>query len=103
DVKSVLELHPVNGHDYYLGVFLIGAYQEILGDLHNLFGDTNTVHVSLAEGGGYRIDHVVAGDTVTDVLKYVAYVRDDLVVRVRRAAEDAVRAGYMTLEETRHL
>ena len=48
DVKSVLELHPVNGHDYYLGVFLIGAYQEILGDLHNLFGNTNTVHVSLA-------------------------------------------------------
>jgi arginine decarboxylase len=52
DVKSVLELHPVNGQDYYLGVFLIGAYQEILGDLHNLFGNTNTVHVSLAAGGG---------------------------------------------------
>ncbi len=104
DVKSVLELHSfVPDKDYHLGIFLIGAYQEILGDLHNLFGDTNTVHVSLEEGGGYRIDHVVAGDTVTEVLNYVSYSREDLVVRVRRAAEDAVRAGRMTLEETRRL
>ncbi|HET6284883.1 MAG TPA: biosynthetic arginine decarboxylase, partial [Polyangia bacterium] len=101
DVKSVLELHPVNGQDYYLGVFLIGAYQEILGDLHNLFGNTNTVHVSLATGGGYQIEHVVTGDTVTDVLKYVSYAREDLVARVRRFAELAVRANRMTLEETR--
>ena len=104
DVKAVLELHPfVPDKDYHVGIFLIGAYQEILGDLHNLFGDTNTVHVSLEEGGGYRIDHVVAGDTVTEVLNYVSYSREDLVVRVRRAAEDAVRAGRMTLEETRRL
>ena len=103
DVKSVLELHPVNGQDYYLGVFLIGAYQEILGDLHNLFGNTNTVHVSLAAGGGYQIEHVVTGDTVTDVLKYVSYAREDLVARVRRFAELAVRANKMTLEETRSM
>ena len=103
DVKPVLELHPVNGHDYYLGVFLIGAYQEILGDLHNLFGNTNTVHVSLAAGGGYQIEHVVTGDTVTDVLKYVSYAREDLVARVRRATEEAIRAKRMTLEETRQL
>ena len=103
DVKSVLELHPVNGQDYYLGVFLIGAYQEILGDLHNLFGNTNTVHVSLAAGGGYQIEHVVTGDTVTDVLKYVSYAREDLVARVRRFAELAVRANRMTLEETRSM
>ena len=103
DVKSVLELHPVNGHDYYLGIFLIGAYQEILGDLHNLFGNTNTVHVSLASGGGYQIEHVVTGDTVTDVLKYVSYSREDLVARVRRFAELAVRANRMTLEETRSM
>src|SRR5215471_3472254 len=101
DVKSVLELHPVNGHDYYLGVFLICAYQEILGDLHNLFGNTNAVHVSLAAGGGYQIEHVVTGDTVTDVLKYVSYAREDLVARVRRFAELAVRANRMSLEETR--
>src|SRR3954453_10782920 len=103
DVKSVLELHPVNGQDYYLGVFLIGAYQEILGDLHNLFGNTNTVHVSLASGGGYQIEHVVTGDTVTDVLKYVSYAREDLVARVRRFAELAVRANRMSLEETRSM
>jgi arginine decarboxylase len=103
DVKSVLELHPVNGHDYYLGIFLIGAYQEILGDLHNLFGNTNTVHVSLAAGGGYQIEHVVTGDTVTDVLKYVSYSREDMVARVRRFAELAVRASRMTLEETRSM
>jgi arginine decarboxylase len=103
DVKSVLELHPVNGQDYYLGVFLIGAYQEILGDLHNLFGNTNTVHVSLAAGGGYQIEHVVTGDTVTDVLKYVSYAREDLVARVRRFAELAVRANRMTLDETRSM
>ena len=103
DVKHVLELHPVNGQDYYLGIFLVGAYQEILGDLHNLFGDTNTVHVSLAAGGGYQIEHVVTGDTVTDVLKYVSYAREDLVARVRRFAELAVRANRMTLEETRSM
>jgi arginine decarboxylase len=104
DVKSVLELHPVaSGQDYFLGVFLIGAYQEILGDLHNLFGNTNTVHVSLANGGGYQIEHVVTGDTVTDVLKYVSYAREDLVARVRRFAELAVRANRMSLEETRSM
>ncbi len=103
DVKQVLELHPVNGQDYFLGVFLIGAYQEILGDLHNLFGNTNTVHVSLANGGGYQIEHVVTGDTVTDVLKYVSYAREDLVARVRRFAELAVRANRMSLEETRSM
>jgi arginine decarboxylase len=103
DVKAVLELHPVNGHDYYLGIFLIGAYQEILGDLHNLFGNTNTVHVSLADGGGYQIEHVVTGDTVTDVLKYVSYSREELVARVRRFAELAVRANRMSLEETRSM
>jgi arginine decarboxylase len=103
DVKSVLELHPMNGKEYYLGIFLIGAYQEILGDLHNLFGNTNTVHVSLAAGGGYQIEHVVTGDTVTDVLKYVSYAREDLVARVRRFAELAVRSGKMSLEETRSM
>jgi len=103
DVKHVLELHPYDAkQEYYLGMFLVGAYQEILGDLHNLFGDTNTVHVSLGEGG-YRIDHVVAGDTVTDVLKYVSYSKEDLMARVRRAAEVAVRQKRMTIEETRQL
>ena len=103
DVKHVLELHPVGDEVYYLGVFLVGAYQEILGDLHNLFGDTNTLHVSLSEDGGYHIDHVQAGDTVADVLKYVSYDHQDLVANVRRFSEIAVRAKRITLEESRNL
>ncbi|HXU44547.1 MAG TPA: biosynthetic arginine decarboxylase [Thermoanaerobaculia bacterium] len=103
DVKTVLELHPLNGEHYYLGAFLVGAYQEILGDLHNLFGDTNTVHVSLHPDDDYEIEGVVNGDTVTDVLRYVRYDRNQLVARVRQATETAVRAKRMTLEESRHL
>ena len=99
DVKDVLALHALNDKPYYLGIFMVGAYQEILGDLHNLFGDTNAVHVSLDEDGSYRIDHVVEGDTVTDVLKYVQFSKNDLVRAVRRATELALKEGRMTMEE----
>jgi arginine decarboxylase len=100
DVKSSLELHPyVNGQPYFIGVFMVGAYQEILGDLHNLFGDTNAIHVRV-EKDGYRIDHVVEGDSVTEVLGYVQYDRADLVRRVRRASEEALRARAITFEES---
>ncbi len=99
DVKNCLELHPSNGSPYYLGTFLIGAYQEILGDLHNLFGDTHTVHVSLDEAG-YRVDHVVEGDTVTDVLGYVEFRKHELVEKMRQATEQAVREGRLSLEES---
>ncbi|MHC4452130.1 MAG: biosynthetic arginine decarboxylase, partial [Planctomycetota bacterium] len=102
DVRDVLDLHEPNGKPYYLGAFLVGAYQEILGDLHNLFGDTNAIHVSV-EDGGYRIDHVVTGDTVSEVLSYVEFDRRDLVAKVRQACEAAVRAGKMTTRETRTL
>jgi arginine decarboxylase len=102
DVKDVLELHPLNDEPYYLGVFLVGAYQEILGDLHNLFGDTNAVHVSLAAYGGYNIDSVLEGDTVTEVFGYVGYHRGELVTRVRLACEKALRRGDLTLKESRH-
>ena len=93
DVKDALELHPLNNDDYYLGIFLVGAYQEILGDLHNLFGDTHAVQVSLAPNGGYLIDHVVEGDTVTEVLNYVSYNKDDLVAKLRKFTEVALRNG----------
>ena len=66
-------MHPFNGQPYYLGAFLLGAYQEILGDLHNLFGDTNAVHVSLADSGEVILDAVIKGDTVREVLKYVQF------------------------------
>jgi arginine decarboxylase len=103
DVKHVIELHPLKDEDYHIGIFLVGAYQEILGDLHNLFGDTNTVMVSLGEGGAYHIDHVIPGDTVTSVLKYVSYNTEDLIAKLRRSTEEAIRAKRMTLEEARHL
>ena len=100
DVKDVLELHPFReGEPYYLALFLVGAYQEILGDLHNLFGDTNAVHVSLDDDGGYSIDHVIEGDTVTEVLSYVQFSKADLVRRVRRATERAMKEGRMTVAE----
>ena len=100
DVKSVLELHPLTPEPYYLGVFLLGAYQEILGDLHNLFGDTNAVHVSL-ENGGYKVEQVETGDTVEDVLKYVSYEKNEMIHRLRTASEAAVRAGKMSIEDLR--
>ena len=82
-----------------LGMFLIGAYQEILGDLHNLFGDTHAVHVSLAENG-YSIDHIQEGDTVTDVLGYVQFQRPDLMQRMRQAIEKALRDNLLSIEES---
>ena len=104
DVKKVLELHELQpDSEYLLGIFLVGAYQEILGDLHNLFGDTHAVHVSLDDDGEYRVDHVAPGDTVQEVLDYVSYSREDLVHRVRRFSEEALRAKRMTLEESRQL
>jgi arginine decarboxylase len=86
-----------------LGVFLVGAYQEILGDLHNLFGDTNAVQVSIQGEGLYHLDSVVEGDTVTEVLNYVQYSRKELVTLVRRSCEAAVKSGQMTIEESAKL
>ena len=102
DVKNFLELHPVNGEPYYIATFLVGAYQEILGDLHNLFGDTDAVHVKL-DGDDYRVEHVVEGDSVAEVLSYVQYSKDDLMSRVRRAVELALRDKRITPAESGRL
>jgi arginine decarboxylase len=102
DVKHFLELHPTNGEPYYIGTFLVGAYQEILGDLHNLFGDTDAVHVRL-DGDDYRIEHVVEGDSVAEVLSYVQYSKDDLISRVRRSMEVALREKRITPAESGRL
>jgi arginine decarboxylase len=102
DVKNFLELHPVNGEPYYIATFLVGAYQEILGDLHNLFGDTDAVHVKL-DGDDYRVEHVVEGDSVAEVLTYVQYSKDDLMSRVRRAVEVALRDKRITPAESGRL
>jgi arginine decarboxylase len=102
DVKNFLELHPVNSEPYYIATFLVGAYQEILGDLHNLFGDTDAVHVKL-DGDDYRVEHVVEGDSVAEVLSYVQYSKDDLMSRVRRAVEVALRDKRITPTESGRL
>ena len=93
DVKRTLLLHTFNGEPYYLAAFLIGAYQEILGDLHNLFGDTNAVHVSLDVDGQPIVETVVDGDSVREVLRYVEFDSEILVSRLRTAVEHAVRQG----------
>jgi len=103
DVKDVLPLHPYNGLPYYIGVFLVGAYQEILGDLHNLFGDTDAVHVRLDEQGRTVVEHVVEGDEVHEVLSYVEYDQRQLIERVRRTIEAALREGTISLEESARL
>ncbi len=103
DVKHVLELHPVNGSPYYIGIFLVGAYQEILGDLHNLFGDTDAVHVRLGESDRIEIEHLVEGDSVEEALGYVQFSKPELVERARRAIEVALREGRISVEESARL
>ena len=84
DGRPSLELHAVrDGEDYVLGIFLTGAYQEILGDLHNLFGDTNAVHIRITPEG-YEQTHLVHGDTVTEVLNYVQFSASHLLATFRR-------------------
>jgi arginine decarboxylase len=101
DIKYALEVHDqVPGQPYYLGIFLVGAYQEILGDLHNLFGDTNAVHVSSAPTArGYRVDSFVEGDRVSEVLRYVQYDHEALLDRLRNAVERAIDAGSLEVDE----
>jgi arginine decarboxylase len=103
DVKRTLPLHPFNGEPYYLGAFLLGAYQEILGDLHNLFGDTNAVHVSLGENGEVILDNVIKGDTVREVLEYVQFNSEVLLSQFRRDVEAALREGRIGYEESGRL
>ena len=108
DVKSVLELHTPRYNKegemepYFLGMFLAGAYQEIMGNLHNLFGDTNCVHIRLSQQG-YHIEHVVKGDTIQEVLGYVQYSAADLVESIRIQTEEALEKGLITLQESQLL
>lgn len=100
DVSRVLPLHSlVKGEDYYLGVFLVGAYQETLGDLHNLFGDTNVVSVRINRDGSFDFVKEMHGDTIGDVLSYVEYSPSTLQVRFRNTAERAVREGRISARE----
>ncbi|MFN7938216.1 MAG: biosynthetic arginine decarboxylase [Bryobacteraceae bacterium] len=103
DVKRTLPLHPFNGEPYFLGAFLVGAYQEILGDLHNLFGDTNAVHVRLGEQNEPILDAFVPGDTVREVLDYVQFNSRVLLEQFRKDVEAALREGRMGFEESGRL
>ena len=105
DVRKSIPLHEFEpGKDeYYLGVFLVGAYQETLGDLHNLLGDTNVVSVKLGPHGEIEYAKEIAGDTVADVLSYVEYDPQDMIDQVRKVAELAVRNGKITPEARREI
>ena len=97
---SYLPLHSIkHGDHYYIGVFLVGAYQEILGNMHNLFGDTNAVHISINDNGGYDIDQVIDGETVADVLEYVQYEPKKLVRRLEIWVSKAIKDGKITENE----
>ena len=101
--KPVLELHDLEtnpeGVPYHLGVFLVGAYQETLGDLHNLLGDTHAVHITSDGPGGWRIDEVVEGDSVREVLGYVQFEPDEMKRTMRRDVEQAIQAGRLSVAQ----
>ena len=98
-ISNVLPVHSLKrNEDYYLGVFLVGAYQEILGDMHNLFGDTNAAHISVKDGQ-YHIDQIIDGETVEEVLDYVQYDPKKLVRQLERWVTKSVKQGVISLEE----
>ena len=100
-ISSSLPVHSLkSGEPYYIGVFLVGAYQEILGDMHNLFGDTNAVHISVYKDR-YEIDRVIDGETVEEVLDYVQYNSKKLVRNVEAWVTASMKAGRITPEEGR--
>ena len=102
DVRRTLPLHTLkDNEDYVLGVFLVGAYQETLGDLHNLLGDTNVVSVRIDADGQVHYAREIEGDSVADVLTYVEYEPKEMVRRVREMSENAVKAGRMSAKERR--
>ena len=99
-MSKTLPLHPlIDGEEYYLGVFMVGAYQETLGDLHNLFGDTHVASVRITETGGIEFAHEQEGDTIADVLSYVEYNPRDLYKQFLSTAENAVRENRITTKE----
>jgi arginine decarboxylase len=98
-----LPIHRIDSdEDYYIGFFLIGAYQEILGDMHNLFGDTNAVHITFSKKTSYKIDTVINGDATWESLKYVQYKGPEILKHVRDTLEKNVALRKISFEETSH-
>ena len=102
--KALLELHGFKEDEpYWIGMFLAGAYQEVMGNLHNLFGSTNAVNISLNENGDYRLDHVVRGDTNAHVLETMEHNPIELLERLRIASEAAIRSGQLEIKDASRL
>jgi arginine decarboxylase len=101
--RKDLPLHAFKNEPYYLGIFLAGAYQEILGGLHNLFGDANAIHVDLDEEGQWIIKNVVEGDTIEEVLSYVQYNPQEILKQLRVLIEKALKAGRLSPNESAKL
>jgi len=102
--KPLLELHELKaGQPYWIGLFLAGAYQEVMGNLHNLFGSTNAVNIRLTAGGRYSVDHVVRGDTNAEVLQAMEHDPVDLLERLRVASEAAIDRGDLAIGDARRL
>jgi arginine decarboxylase len=99
--RDTLPLHNLTDEEYYIGVFLVGAYQETLGDLHNLLGDTNVATVEVDKSGHIRFTRELEGDSVADVLSYVEYDPKLLIRRIRKLAEEAVRTDAITAKDRR--
>lgn len=100
DVSRTITLHEVHDdEDYHLGVFLVGAYQETLGDLHNLFGDTNVVSIRIHHDGSYEFVSEIHGDSVEDVLSYVEFDPKEMRIRFRKTAEDAIKEGLISASD----
>ena len=103
-IKRTTRLHSLNeGEEYYLGVFLVGAYQETLGDLHNLFGDTNVVSVHINADGSYDFVREFHGDSIADVLSYVEYDTKIMTEEFRQRAENAVKNGKITAAKRKQM
>lgn len=104
DVKRTLPLHEMkNGNDYYLGIFLVGAYQETLGDLHNLFGDTNVMSIRVNLDGSFDLVKEIHGDSVADVLSYVEFDPKRMVTRFRQTAEEAIHDGLINAVDRKEI
>jgi arginine decarboxylase len=102
DIKKFVELHAFEeGSTYLLGAFLVGAYQETLGDLHNLFGDTHVAHIKLDANGQWWIDEIIEGDSISEVLRYVQFDATQLGAQIRRECERAVRKKQLSPKESK--
>ncbi|WP_461204832.1 biosynthetic arginine decarboxylase [Clostridium sp. DL1XJH146] len=103
DVNKTLSLHELKEEEYYIGTFLVGAYQETLGDLHNLFGDTNVVSVQINKEGEYHLTKEISGDSVEDVLSYVEFDAKQMRLKFREIAEKAIKEGSISASERKEI